>query len=458
MDSLAQELIDAIIEEVEVVDQDNSWVRVTRSLKSCAFVATRFRVTSQRRLFHSANFGLETRNKALKGLIRRPHLAAYVCDLQISLGDGVGNDYDLFTAAFPLFIGVQRFVISATGKWYQNAPPHLRVALFSLVSFPTLRCIAFHCPSAPSPLILHALVLCEVVALDPFDIGRECSNSPCPLDARIAWTQKAPTAKLGRLVLKYSPTRSAPLHAFMLDAAVELHLTNMHSLQLTAPTRASLGGYEIFASKYSHSIQHLVIDFGMLLHREDTNSPPFALPTMPDLRSLKFQGEMRGICIPTPLMSAIPSLPLRMPRLEVLTFAFSGGWEEDARTERCVEADEALKSLKHLRELRFDINPDEEDGSFARADPGMEPFTVPTIFKHRTLWISLPPRNCESSEKSSSTVCPVFNWQSGRLETWLVKVEGCRIVEAVNTRGVGQTELEGTKNDRTIVWSFKSSH
>lgn len=38
------------------------------------------------------------------------------------------------------------------------------------------------------------------------------------------------------------------------------------------------------------------------------------------------------------------------------------------------------------------------------------------------------------------------------------KVEGCRIVEAVNTRGVNQTELRGAKNDRTIVWSFKSSH
>ncbi|KAJ6524046.1 hypothetical protein B0H19DRAFT_1200897, partial [Mycena capillaripes] len=198
-------------------------------------------------------------------------------------------------------------------------------------------------------------------------MGRECSNAPCPLDAGIAWTQNSPTAKLGRLVLKYSPTRSAPLHAFMLDAAVELHLTNMHSLQLTSPTRASLGEFEKFASKYSHSIQHLLIDFGMLLHREDPNAPSFALPTMPDLRSLKFQGEMRGIYIPTLLMSAIPTLPLRTPRLAVLTFAFSSEWEEDPRTERCVEADEALKSLKHLQELRFDINPEEEDGSFARS-------------------------------------------------------------------------------------------
>jgi hypothetical protein len=37
-------------------------------------------------------------------------------------------------------------------------------------------------------------------------------------------------------------------------------------------------------------------------------------------------------------------------------------------------------------------------------------------------------------------------------------VEGCRIVEAVNTRVVGQTKLREAKNDRTIVWSFKSSH
>ncbi|KAJ7761627.1 hypothetical protein B0H14DRAFT_2634014 [Mycena olivaceomarginata] len=38
------------------------------------------------------------------------------------------------------------------------------------------------------------------------------------------------------------------------------------------------------------------------------------------------------------------------------------------------------------------------------------------------------------------------------------ELEGCRIVEAVNTRVVGQTKLREAKNDRTIVWSFKSSH
>ena len=37
-------------------------------------------------------------------------------------------------------------------------------------------------------------------------------------------------------------------------------------------------------------------------------------------------------------------------------------------------------------------------------------------------------------------------------------MEGCRIVEAVNTRAVGQTKLRVAQNDRTIVWSFKSGH
>jgi len=38
------------------------------------------------------------------------------------------------------------------------------------------------------------------------------------------------------------------------------------------------------------------------------------------------------------------------------------------------------------------------------------------------------------------------------------KVEGCRIVEAVNTRMVGQTKLRVAQNDRTVVWSFKRGH
>ncbi|KAJ7354071.1 hypothetical protein DFH08DRAFT_803990 [Mycena albidolilacea] len=53
---------------------------------------------------------------------------------------------------------------------------------------------------------------------------------------------------------------------------------------------------------------------------------------------------------------------------------------------------------------------------------------------------------------SLRTTCLGGTWNSATM------MEGCRIVEAVNTRGVGQTELTGAKNDRTIVWSFKSSH
>ncbi|KAJ6491133.1 hypothetical protein C8R45DRAFT_928960 [Mycena sanguinolenta] len=37
----------------------------------------------------------------------------------------------------------------------------------------------------------------------------------------------------------------------------------------------------------------------------------------------------------------------------------------------------------------------------------------------------------------------------------VIEMEGCRIVEAVNTRVVGQTKPRVAKNDRTIVWSFK---
>ncbi|KAJ6542555.1 PIN domain-like protein, partial [Mycena capillaripes] len=51
---------------------------------------------------------------------------------------------------------------------------------------------------------------------------------------------------------------------------------------------------------------------------------------------------------------------------------------------------------------------------------------------------------------------PEFTGPKPVAQLW--RLEGCRIVEAVNTREVGQTELRGAKNDRTIVWSFKSSH
>jgi hypothetical protein len=37
-------------------------------------------------------------------------------------------------------------------------------------------------------------------------------------------------------------------------------------------------------------------------------------------------------------------------------------------------------------------------------------------------------------------------------------MEGCRIVGAVNTGWSARQNYRGAKNDRTIVWSFKSSH
>ena len=47
----------------------------------------------------------------------------------------------------------------------------------------------------------------------------------------------------------------------------------------------------------------------------------------------------------------------------------------------------------------------------------------------------------------------------GQAKECLVEfMEGCHIVEAVNTRAVGQTKLRVAQNDRTIVWSFKSGH
>ncbi|KAJ6518377.1 hypothetical protein DFH09DRAFT_1098563 [Mycena vulgaris] len=44
------------------------------------------------------------------------------------------------------------------------------------------------------------------------------------------------------------------------------------------------------------------------------------------------------------------------------------------------------------------------------------------------------------------------------VECYPEELEGCRIVEAVNTRAVGQTKLRVAQNDRTIVWSFKNGH
>lgn len=213
-----------------------------------------------------------------------------------------------------------------------------------------------------------------------------------PVDARIDWAPRTRFPRLEKLALDYSPTESTTLHELMLSTDAEPYLRNVQYLKLLVPVYQSLGAFEQLVVKYSTSIEHLVLDFGsrfsprppcprltincsVSLNREDPEASAFSLPTMPNLRSLTFEGAMTEIQIPNSLMTFIPTLLSRTPKLEVLTFAFDGDWEARPKTTRCAHSDSALTSHKHLREVKFAIDCEMASGNLVESVIAQLPLT-----------------------------------------------------------------------------------
>jgi hypothetical protein len=253
MKALAQELIDAILGELEAIETENRWVREVKGLKSCSLVARNFRGPSQRRLFRK--FTLSARSGATKGLADSPHLASYVRNLYVTIGDKrVADDvekarpmanYDELTSIFPLLTGVQRLVLAVSQFWYIDSSPSFRSALCSLLSLPSLRCLAFKGVGIPSALVIHALSSCKAVALHAFDLLRSSEEQlVAPVDAGTAWISHLIIPKVDRLVLEYWPEQYPALHDLMLSADVQKCLENLQSLTIKVLAGGSLGGLE----------------------------------------------------------------------------------------------------------------------------------------------------------------------------------------------------------------------
>ncbi|KAJ7238261.1 hypothetical protein B0H12DRAFT_1222121 [Mycena haematopus] len=362
MNEFAQELIDLIVEDIALPEAPDSLgytfgTKHSCHLKSTALVSRAFRVPSQRRLFRSATLRAPT--AFMSGLVKAPHIASYVRDLCVHIGDGTDTVYGDYAAAFTALTNVHRFLLHASGSWYLDSPDNFRRSLCSFFSLPQLRCVAFIGYPVPQSLIIHALSSCTAVALRSmnFDEKQTCEDA----DAESA--ASPPTKPLDRLALLYSPSHSSVTHRAMLSAEAKQFLSNLRCLTIKAPWIDSLGDFTQIVLKCS-ALQHLVIDLG--ISRWYPDAPAFTLPTIPSLRFLTFKAVMTEMKMPPSLMSGLITLPTQVPNLQVLTFHFTGDWEGRRSVRAHPAADAALANHPSLVAAIFIVSGDFISGSLTR--------------------------------------------------------------------------------------------
>ncbi|KAJ7150751.1 hypothetical protein C8R46DRAFT_1124049 [Mycena filopes] len=358
MDTLAQELIDCILEEVGPVPSSD--------LKSCSLVAKRFRSPSQRLLFRTVTIvlGRYRYKKLWCELSKAPRLGSYVRDLYVDIYDGATDaEYIKLAAEFTVLTNLRRLILlSSVSSWYSSSPRAFKTSLRSLL--PQLQSVALNCDGVPVPLVAYLLAACEVVALlagvhdgDAVPDGTESNWDP--LETVIV--------RLDRLDLNYNPSRSPTLHNLLLRTGVESGFSHLRCLTMYPSGPQSLGAFEALVVQCP-SQEHLVVSFEIPLLSQNQHAPAYRLPTLASLRFLTFEADLEEAEVPRCLMACIATLPAQTPNLEVLTFRFSAGnnspyhWNLDPEE----KADEALVNHPTLYEAHFALEVGVGSGGFVQ--------------------------------------------------------------------------------------------
>ncbi|KAJ7842451.1 hypothetical protein B0H14DRAFT_3868877 [Mycena olivaceomarginata] len=343
---LVQDLIDTIIDEV-----------AAKIVNARAFVAP-----SQRHLFRSLTLKTSKTGIEIDGwqelgaeswqvLTDSPHLASYVRDSHLDMWLVATSTLVSLASLLPLLSGVNRLVIVCSHhyKW-EEFPVSFRIALVSLLSLPSLRCVALtRYYGVPSSLIRHALLSYEEVSFDWVTIGSEGEVFPCDQLGKKSHPSAAP---LDYLALHYRPDQSPALHAhaLLLESGIANSLKHVRQLELTLPLPGSLGDLEAIALGYSDSIEDLVIDF------KSWHDDPIILPNLSHLRCLTLKANVRKLRVPYSVFTVIASLPTCMPAMEVVNVLINAQFEEPQDFYHRPDVDEALKNLPCLKEVHFRVS------------------------------------------------------------------------------------------------------
>ncbi|KAJ7478289.1 hypothetical protein FB451DRAFT_1452611 [Mycena latifolia] len=341
MVALVQDLIDTIIDELA----GTKWLRRDdyANLRACSLTARAFVAPSQRHLFRSLTLTgyrgeLEGRWRILGN---SSHLTSYIRDLRVHFSLDSASS---LAALLPRFTRVHRVAITSPDNW-DAFPITFRTALFSLLSLPSLRCVALdRCVGFPPSFIRHVLMSYKEVSLKRVSIGSDSDEELFP-SGQTAEKPLPSAAPLDHLALEYRPEESAPLHALIFDDRISGCLGHLRQLDLPLALPGSLGAFEDIALKFSSSIEHLVINF----HK--WHDDPIILPNLPRLRVLTLKAAVRKLRVPSSLLVGIASLPTCMPAIEVVKVLIHAGFEEPWDDHHRPDVDQALKNLPNLMEV-----------------------------------------------------------------------------------------------------------
>ncbi|KAJ7142328.1 hypothetical protein C8R44DRAFT_865679 [Mycena epipterygia] len=89
------------------------------------------------------------------------------------------------------------------------------------------------------------------------------------------------------------------------------------------------------------------------------------LPNMPNLCFLTLKAAVNKFRVPCSVLSVAGSLPICMPRIEVL-FVIQAEYKAYSDNMHCPDVDNALRDLQHLREVRFTAACEARDIPFER--------------------------------------------------------------------------------------------
>ncbi|KAJ7646442.1 hypothetical protein DFH06DRAFT_1300710 [Mycena polygramma] len=348
MSALAQELIDAIVDEVAATG--HWWVPPDRkSLKACSLAARTFLVPAQRRLFQSLTLpakGCDTSHLAAELWGASP-IGSYVHHLNI---ESVSSGHEIILATvFPLLSRVRRLVISDMDQWDTISEP-FRTGLISILGLSSLRCVALiRCKNVPLPLLSHALMVWEEVSLTDTEFNHDDLNHDG--DSFVIAPPRTPTELRGltRLSMAYYADPHHVVDTFIVSGDALGAFQRLRHLEVCIQSDGKLSGAEEI-TQCIDSIEHLVI-----IHRYYTNGP--YLPSLPSLRFLTLKAQVGRLCIPESFVFAMPTLPECMPNVELVTIILevaAEGYKPDARP--WPMTDTALKSLLRLREVRFEVH------------------------------------------------------------------------------------------------------
>ncbi|KAJ7875654.1 hypothetical protein B0H13DRAFT_2056357 [Mycena leptocephala] len=347
MVALAQELIDAIVDEV-ATDLAELWLlpQGRANLKACSLVSRTFQVQSQRQLFQMLTLHRNVDHLAIN-LAGSPHLASYVRDLRIYMNFHRRHE---LTTILPLLSRVRRLVLYGgrdSEEWGKFSIDFCKqfVSLLLLPSLHSLALVNFR--TVPVSVIRHALSSYKELFLR--DTGIADGHGSFTLAERAGPITSTTT----HLTLdSYSPERARALQPWILSNNMASSLQNIQHVELHFPEHAVL--QFAYSLRCMDSIQRLVLNFGRL-HNIPPRVRPVDLPSLPRLRFLTLKASVSELHIPPAALSVLGILPVVMPELEAVRIVIFADYEghKDDNHRLDVHVDTALQSMPRLREVHF---------------------------------------------------------------------------------------------------------